>query len=149
MEGVKTTIDAFFVNLIGDCNIKVQDTIRILSSFVSDHSPVELTLKPINSLPRGAGIWKFNDSFLKQKDFVDKSNELFDQIIAEHSNLQPKQLFELVKFKFKGFARKIAIEKSKNDRIEEMKLNEKKENLKKSLVKPRKKTIILPKCNLN
>ena len=30
MEGVKTTIDAFIVSLIGDCNIKVQGTLLFL-----------------------------------------------------------------------------------------------------------------------
>ena len=61
-------------------------TIRILSSFVSDHSPVELTMRPINPLLRGARIWKFKNSFLKQKYFVDKSIELIDQVVAEHGN---------------------------------------------------------------
>ena len=115
-------LDFFLISNTLQDNIS---TIRILSSFVSDHSPVELTLRPINPLPRGAGIWKFNDSFLKQKDFVDKSNELFDQVVADHGNLQPKHLFELIKFKFKVFARNIAMEKSKNNKIEETKLNDK------------------------
>ena len=44
---------------------------------------------------------------------------------TENPNLLPKQLFELIKYEFKKFARKIAMEKSKNDKKNEAELNRK------------------------
>ena len=74
--------------------------IHIRSSFMSDHSPVQLNLEPAAPLPKGAGIWKFNATFLKDEAFVTKANELFDKVETENPNLLPKQLFELIKEHF-------------------------------------------------
>lgn len=70
-------LDFFLIsNTLQDC-VRM---INIRSSFMSDHSPVQLTLEPVNPLPRGAGIWKFNATFLKDEAFVSKANELFEKI---------------------------------------------------------------------
>jgi hypothetical protein len=40
-------------------------------SYRSDHSPVSIVLKKINQT-RGRGTWKFNNSLLRDEEFVKK-----------------------------------------------------------------------------
>ena len=122
-------LDYFLIsNTLQDC-VRM---IHIRSSFMSDHSPVQLNFEPVTPLPKGAGIWKFNATFLKDEAFVTKANNLFDKVESENPNLLPKQLFELIKYEFKKFARKIAMEKSKKDKKNEAELNKKIKFLKKT-----------------
>lgn len=43
--------------------------IKFENSYRSDHSPVVLYCK-LNNLKRGSGFWKFNNSLLTDKDYV-------------------------------------------------------------------------------
>ena len=42
---------------------------KILPSYRSDHSTIVITFQ-INDFKRGHGLWKFNNSLLKDKDYV-------------------------------------------------------------------------------
>ena len=57
---------------------KVQNC-DILSSYKSDHSPVLLNLK-CNDFKHGKGLWKFNNSLLKQQKYLDTINEVIKNI---------------------------------------------------------------------
>ena len=97
----------------------------ILPSHLSDHRPVRIRFEPLNPLPRGAGIWKFNSTYLKDPEFMAKANVFLEKVVHDFQNLDPKALFELIKFKFKGFAREIALENAKKCRKEEKDLTDK------------------------
>ena len=78
----------------------------ILSSHLSDHRPVRVRFEHLNPLPRGAGIWKFNSTYLRDPEFMAKANVFLEKVVHGFQNLDPKALFELLKFKFKGVRRK-------------------------------------------
>ena len=102
----------------------------ILPSHLSDHRPVRVRFEPLNPLPRGAGIWKFNSTYLRDSEFMAEANAFLEKVIHDFQNLDPKALFELIKFKFKGFAREIALENAKKCRKEEKDLTDKIKKLK-------------------
>ena len=66
------------------------DSCEILAGIKSDHKFVEIVLHFSNSI-RGPGYWKFNNSLLLDKTYVDMINEVIQRIEteAEIGNLDP------------------------------------------------------------
>ena len=60
-------LDYFFVSNSLQGNICETD---FQVAFCTDHSPITLSLKPINNLPRGRSLWKFNNSFLQNDEYL-------------------------------------------------------------------------------
>ena len=58
--------------------IDIIDSCAIKSSYRSDHSPVEITIS-LDSFIRGRGTWKFNNSLLKNKDYLNLINQIIDE----------------------------------------------------------------------
>ena len=54
-------------------------------SYRSDHSPVRIDLKFINQI-RGKGTWKFNNSLLKDIDFIKKVKHDITEVISEYES---------------------------------------------------------------
>ena len=69
-------ISESMLNVVQQCNIK--------SSYHSDHSIIEMCIK-VNPFTKGKGLWKFNTSLLKNKDYLD----LVKDIIVEKSSSIP------------------------------------------------------------
>ena len=63
-------INQNFFDFIDKCNIK--------PGYRSDHSNIELLIT-LNKFERGRGLWKFNCSLLKDKDYLILVNNLIDQ----------------------------------------------------------------------
>ena len=59
-----------FSDLVSDCPIR--------ASYRSDHSILELNIT-ICSFQQGKGVWKFNNSLLKDKDYLIKINNVIDE----------------------------------------------------------------------
>ena len=59
-----------FSDLVSDCPIR--------ASYRSDHSILELNIT-ICSFRQGKGVWKFNNSLLKDKDYLIKINNVIDE----------------------------------------------------------------------
>ena len=47
----------------------------------SDHSPVKLKMQSISTDTRGRGYWKFNNSLLKDKQFVSDMKNKINEVI--------------------------------------------------------------------
>ena len=62
-------LDYFFVSNSLQENICETD---IQVAFCTDHSPITFSLKPINNLPRGRSLWKFNNSLLQNVNIFQK-----------------------------------------------------------------------------
>ena len=58
------------IDIIDSCNIK--------SSYRSDHSPVEIIIS-LDNFARGRGTWKFNNSLLQNKDYLNLVNKIIDE----------------------------------------------------------------------
>lgn len=91
------------------------ETTNIKPGYRSDHSIVELTLN-LDNQPRGKGLWKFNNSLLKDTEYIETIKECIqntkDQYRAQNVNLPNNDpanytisgqlLFEMIKLEVRG-----------------------------------------------
>ena len=59
------------------------DSCKIIPGYRSDHSAVELKIL-INHFERGKGIWKLNASLLKDPIYVNKINNIIQDVVAQY-----------------------------------------------------------------
>ena len=100
--------------------------VKIISSFMSDHSPVFFSINFFQDSVRGRYGWKFNNSLLQDVDFPTKMKTHF-QILNDDLNLleNPHLKWEYLKYE----ARKFSIAFSKNKILEESHLKAYHENI--------------------
>ena len=87
---------------------------KILPSYMSDHSPVHITVNPNLNCDRGRYSWKFNDSLLKDVKFVTDIRTHFETVqknLQEFSN--PHLKWEFFKYEARKFS--IAFSKMKKN----------------------------------
>ena len=86
------------------------DKCEILPSINSDHSVVEITLKSFE-LPRGKGFWKFNNSLLYDKKYVETIKETIKSTLNQYEvisngktaySIDDQLLFETVLLMIRG-----------------------------------------------
>jgi len=90
----------------------------ILSSLLSDHSPVCLSIKTSRgSFKKGANYWKFNKLLLRDEVFVEGLRKLIEEKKIEYLDMDNQIKWELMKFEIRRFAMKyskrVAKEKKK------------------------------------
>ena len=103
-------------------------------SYRSDHSPVRIDLKFINQI-RGKGTWKFNNSLLKDIDFIKKVKHDITEVISEYEcdpnedlenldkayKIDNQLLWETIKMKIRGTAISCSsFKKKEKDKMENM-----------------------------
>jgi len=77
----------------------------ILSSLLSDHSPVCLSIKTSKGFfKKGAFYWKFNKLLLRDAVFVDGLKKLIEEKKIEYSDMDNQIKWELMKFEIRKFA---------------------------------------------
>ena len=57
--------------------------IKIIPSYRSTHSSVVLSLE-INEFKNGKGLWKFNNSLLKDKKYVDEVKQCINKVKEQY-----------------------------------------------------------------
>ena len=95
--------------------------IEVLPSYLSDHSPVLMTVNFNSNPSRGLYGWKFNNSLLADKKYVSDIRQHFDTIkqdLANHGN--PHLKWELFKYEARKFT--IAFSKLKVKQANELKI---------------------------
>ena len=85
---------------LDDGAMDIETETRICSVPSSDHRGIFVSLNYID-VQRGPGYWKFNNSLLKDKVFVDKMNDTIEQFITSNSTEKADYLWELLKLKIK------------------------------------------------
>ena len=93
----------------------------ILPCVFSDHSAIHIEIV-LNDHKKGPGVWKFNDSHLKNKEFVDKMSELIKGIIRVYDYLEKIALWELIKSECIKLAKDYGKAKARTERCEKFKL---------------------------
>ena len=94
-------LEYFFVSNSPQGNIWETD---IQVAFCSDHSPITLSLKPINNLPRERSLRKFNNSLLQNDKYLRKMKTV---IVETDQQLDSEQInddqvrWECLKFKIR------------------------------------------------
>jgi exonuclease III len=85
----------------------------------TDHKVVVLELNNTNFV-RGPGYWRFNNSFLKDKTFVQSMNELLEESVSNNENEGEGFKWEMTKIKIRNFCTEFGKRRScklRNDRI--------------------------------
>ena len=110
------------------------DKIEIKSGYRTDHSSVELDLI-ISDFRKGRGFWKFNNSLLKDKDFVENVRNTIFSVIKKyaitvydpyylqntislsdtHFIIDEQQFFEQILLEIRGLSIPYAIKKKKKN----------------------------------
>ena len=73
-RNVSKRLDRF---LVSESLLENVDRCNILPCHLSDHLPVVLRCKLLNKVPRGKGVWKFNNDLLKSSNFVHETKEFW------------------------------------------------------------------------
>ena len=61
------------------------ETFFVKPGYRSDHSSVVLEIK-FNAFQRGRGLWKFNNSLLLDKTYVDKVKDTIQQVHGQYAS---------------------------------------------------------------
>ena len=97
--------------------------IEVLPSFLSDHSPVLLSLNHSKENDRGKGLWKFNNSLLQniffEAELVNVIKNTFSSLT--HTDLTPHVVWEILKYEIRKFCIRFSILKSKENKAEKLK----------------------------
>ena len=92
------------------------DSVDILPSFASDHSPVAITINYDSNVKRGNYSWKFNNSLLTDSTFNTEIKNHFDIVKQDIRNYEnPHLKWEFLKYQ----ARKFSIAFSKKKKSED------------------------------
>ncbi len=134
--GKRSRLDYFLIseNLESIC-----DNSKILPGYRTDHSLITLELK-LSDQKRGRGLWTFNNSLLKDLDYVDIINKTIDETVQQYrtdknnldydsSNVQfdisDQLFFETLKIQIRGASIPYAARKKKMLNERENQLNRK------------------------
>ena len=88
-EIVHRRLDYIFLS---NCLQENAKNIDILPSFLSDHSPVLLTLGASKNNRRGKGLWKFNNSLLQEETFRVGIKNTISSTLRDNSDSNPHLL---------------------------------------------------------
>ena len=100
--------------------------ININPSIGSDHSILHLNISLNKHANRGTGYWKFNNSLLQDKSFVEKIKSHIQDVTQETSDLpDPRVKWEFLKYKIRFCVRIYAKEKAAFRRARRSHLEEK------------------------
>ena len=78
------------------------ETKKFLCPLQSDHSPVVLKLRSAESIERGRGYWKFNNSLLNDAEFVTEMKEFMSQVVKKFESFDdPRVNWEFLKIQNK------------------------------------------------
>ena len=98
--------------LIPDCLQEAVQTIEIIPSVQSDHSALKLKFCTIQNEARGRGYWKFNNSLIRDKEFVEAMKIVIPNFLKSASSFDDLMVkWEFVKYKCRDLSRKGSIEK--------------------------------------
>ena len=97
--------------LISDCLQEAVETIEIIPSVQSDHSALKLNFCNVQNEARGRGYWKFNNSLIQDKEFVEAMKNAIPNFLKIASSFDdPIMKWEFVKYKCRDLSRQMSIE---------------------------------------
>ena len=101
--------------LISENLINVTSGSDIVSCIHSDHSAVTVDIN-INDRKRGPGTWKFNNTFLKDDQFVEEITNLIQGVSRVYEYMNPIDRWEVMKKEIIEFSKKYGVNKSYNSK---------------------------------
>ena len=98
------------------------ESIDILASVSSDHSPVFMKINENIETNKNKNYWKFNTSLLKNAKFASEMSQSIESWKAEFANLRPQELWEMIKYKIRNFCIKFSkvLAKERREKTEKL-----------------------------
>ena len=102
--------------LISEALVGWSDNCEIKPSILTDHSLITLNICPVET-KRGPGLWKINNTILKDEEFCTNIREKIALIDRNFQHLDIVNRWELLKFELINEARYYSNEKGKQEKI--------------------------------
>ena len=115
VRGIYRRLDYLLFNS-SDCELITAD--KIVVSGFSDHRLLTVSLKLCKDDFGGKGIWKHNDSLLKDKDYISMIEETIDKLLKYPESSDPQFLWEWLKFHLKQASVKFSRHRAQQKRAE-------------------------------
>ena len=97
---LKSRIDFFLISKDLTVNIKRSE---ILPAIAPDHNAISISLTLPNKCPRGPGFWKFNNTLLKDPQYIDKIRYTYTEARKYYGHLTDRRLFwEMIKMEIRS-----------------------------------------------
>ena len=110
-------------NFFSDYLQDAVQTIEIIPSVQSDHSALKLNFCTVQNEARGRGYWKFNNSLIQDKEFVEAMKNAIPNFLESTSSFDdPMMKWKFVKYKCRDLSRKISIKKSRERELRSLEL---------------------------
>ena len=124
---LKSRLDFFLIAKDLTVNIKKSE---ISPAIAPDHNAIFILLTLPNKCPRGPGFWKFNNTLLKDPQYIDKIRYTYTQACAYYGHLTDRRLFwEMIKMEIRSATITYSKNKSKSIRNREKELIRKLDDL--------------------
>ena len=104
----------------------------IEASVSSDHSLIGLEIMT-EVQKRGPGVWKLNNTLLTDDNFIDELKNIIKGCKRMYNYMRPSELWDLIKFEIKQFARDWSKHKMQNEKSNKFKVYLKLNNLQNDL----------------
>ena len=124
---LKSRIDFFLIAKDLTVNIKRSE---ILPAIAPDHNAISISLTLPNKCPRGPGFWKFNNTLLKDPQYIDKIRYTYTEARKYYGHFTDRRLFwEMIKMEIRSATIMYSKNKSKSIRNREQELIRKLDHL--------------------
>ena len=124
---LKSRIDFFLIAKDLSVNIKNSE---ILPAIAPDHNAISISLTLPYKCPRGPGFWKFNNTLLKDPQYIDKIHCTYTLACKYYGHLTDRRLFwEMIKMEIRSATITYSKNKSKSIRNREQELIRKLDHL--------------------
>ena len=115
----KPTFSRLDYFLISEAGLQFIKNIQLQYGFKTDHSIVQIIFNP-NTSQKGPGYWKFNNTLLRNIDYVNGINTLIEIELENSKDRTPKEQWELLKLAIRGSTIQFALRKKKSDNNKQM-----------------------------
>ena len=127
---VKSRIDYF---LIAKQLTNYVQSVDTKTSITPDHKAIKLSMK-LPKATRGPGLWKFNNSLLKDKEYIKQITDSYPIIREKYADIEDKRLkWELIKMEIRSITIPFAAHKAKQFRNQESDLQKRLDEIDKSI----------------
>ena len=99
---------------------RISECYNLRTSIAPDHKSIFLSLEITSEFQRGPGLWKFNNTLLKDENYKELIEFYYPQILEKYSEVAEKQLrWELIKTELRSTTIKYAKKKRSDLRSKE------------------------------
>ena len=95
---------------------------EIRNSMYSDHNIIVVRMRIGNRPKPGRGIWKFNSSLLKEKEYVGKINDFLEECKDKYKFVDAQLAWDCIKIEMWGITISHSVYKARQRRKEESEL---------------------------